>query len=649
MWHKAIIASTLRKESNLAGAPSGTVNKNDFGFETERIADGSFLKIFFRKENGGIADGWIASERVADAQEPPLPELDLPIFLKNCVSAEIWVNGLKATGPHTVLADYLIALASIESQTKNAGPLRKDSDGAGPFQIDSANWKRFTDGEPDKMFAASDRIDYLDQCYGAAFLTHLNVKELSDAIGNLGNDESGDVEKPGDVGPFVPSLSDVFLAHIIGAKAAAEMRKRIIGGRGANSVSDVLLPLQPGSPAEQAAALDALLRRRNDFLKVSADVPQTVEGMYDRVDSRLASELKEAFKLMKEHVPEDIPEPTGASTWMAAAGAERAVWSGPGVTEMTDAGKAKVREYFAATDSGITGMEPWCGAFVAFCLDKGGVKPVAGSARAANWKQWGSISLLGGNSDVPKGAVVVLSPTPGSQRSGHVGFFSEFLSDAGKPSVKLLGGNQSNTVKESVFPRARIADIRWHSDVNTQMMQAVTGATVTEFSPLIELIAEHESGGNYEAFIGNGGNTSNPKLTGMTIGEILRFQDKLVNSGHESGACGRYQIIKKTLKGLMAALKLAQADLFDAAMQDRLALQLLKQRGLGGFMEGKLTVEKFALEIAKEWASLPVLSPVIGHKGFKLKATQSFYAGVGSNEAGASIAEVKDALEAINS
>jgi hypothetical protein len=179
------------------------------------------------------------------------------------------------------------------------------------------------------------------------------------------------------------------------------------------------------------------------------------------------------------------------------------------------------------------------------------------------------------------------------------------------------------------------------------MMDAVSGATASEFSPLIELIAKHESGSNYQAFIGNSKNKSSPKLTGMTIGEIIGFQDKLVNSGHESSACGRYQIVKKTLRGLVTALKLSQSDLFDENMQDKFALHLLKQRGIGKFMQGALSVEKFALALAQEWASLPVLAPVVGHKKFKLKAGQSFYAGVGSNEAHASTDEVRKALKAI--
>ena len=647
MWFKVVKPAFVRQTENATSQKVGAAAIEDTGLLLEERDGLAFKKLLIRLAAGGFAEGWVAADRIKETNEPPRAELQLARFLKVCVSAETWLNSKPAAAPHFVLADYLIALASIESQTKNAGLLRKDSDGVGPFQIDSAEWRRFTDAEPDKIFDANDRDDYLDQCYGAAFLTHLDVKAISEAVGALGKDESGDAEKPGDVGPFVPSLSDVFLAHIVGSALAVEMRKRMIEGKGTDRVLDVLLLFQTGTDAEKAAAADALMRRRNDFLKVSADQSQSVAGMFERIDSRLASELKEAFKLMQENIPEDIPLPTGGAPWMALAEAEMAVWAGTGVSEGTAAGLAKVREYFAATDSGITRMEPWCGGFVAFCLQNAGVQPVAGGARAANWKKWGTVSLLGGNPDVPKGAVVVLTPTPGSQRSGHVGFFSRFLSVDEKPRVELLGGNQSDTVQLSVFPRARIADIRWHSDVTTQMMAAVSGATVADFGDLLDFIGKLESADNYEAYIGKSKNKDNPKLTVMSIGEIRTFQDKLILTHHESSAVGRYQIVGSTLTGLVNTLNIKLNEVFDQTMQDRLALQLLKERGIGSFRNGSKTAVQFGLSLAQEWASLPVLADTM-RDGIKIKRGQSYYDGVGSNSALTTPEKVEAILQTIS-
>src|SRR5207245_142941 len=101
----------------------------------------------------------------------------------------------------------------------------------------------------------------------------------------------------------------------------------------------------------------------------------------------------------------------------------------------------------------------WCGAFVANCIKKSGTgAPIPkGAAVAANWKQWGQ-SLPAASTDMPIGAVVVLTPSPGTNTSGHVAFF------AGAPPglVTLLGGNQHKSVNHTSYSLSRIAAVRWH-------------------------------------------------------------------------------------------------------------------------------------------------------------------------------------------
>jgi uncharacterized protein (TIGR02594 family) len=112
-------------------------------------------------------------------------------------------------------------------------------------------------------------------------------------------------------------------------------------------------------------------------------------------------------------------------------------------------------------------MEHWCGAFIAHCLASAANSTgdqeiknsiVKGSAAAANWVNWGNIELYTKQKPIPKGAIVVLSPTKNTGTSGHVGFFHSRDGDF----IYLLGGNQSNMVKVSRYRSSRIKSIRWH-------------------------------------------------------------------------------------------------------------------------------------------------------------------------------------------
>jgi len=138
---------------------------------------------------------------------------------------------------------------------------------------------------------------------------------------------------------------------------------------------------------------------------------------------------------------------------------------------------------------------------------------------------------------------------------------------------------------------------------------------------LLDYIGKKESNGNYNILVGG---KSNPDLTSMTIAEVLEFQKQMLAQGHESTAVGKYQIITGTLQGLVKQGFAGLEDKFDAATQDKLAIGLLKRRGLDDYMSGKLDANTFADKLSMEWASLPY------------NTGQSYYAGVGSNKAGAS-------------
>ena len=122
-------------------------------------------------------------------------------------------------------------------------------------------------------------------------------------------------------------------------------------------------------------------------------------------------------------------------------------------------------------------------------------------------------------------------------------------------------------------------------------------------------------------------------LESMTIDEVIRWQRWVTQEkGSRSSAAGRYQFLRKTLEGLKRQLGLAGSERLDANMQDRLAFELMVGRGWSRFVNGSLGVEDFALSLAKEWASLPVLDTAKGQQRVVHRG-ESYYASDGLNKA----------------
>ncbi len=157
---------------------------------------------------------------------------------------------------------------------------------------------------------------------------------------------------------------------------------------------------------------------------------------------------------------------------------------------------------------------------------------------------------------------------------------------------------------------------------------------VNRVKPLLDVIADAESNGNYNAHFGVV-NNSNPEFTSKSIDDVLEWQAKFVAGGSPSSAVGRYQIIKNTLIGLKSSLGLSGSEKYDPSTQDKMAVKLLQGRGLDGFLSGSKNEDDFLNDIAKEWAGLPTTSGL------------SHYAGDGLNGATVSVGAVRTALQAI--
>lgn len=159
------------------------------------------------------------------------------------------------------------------------------------------------------------------------------------------------------------------------------------------------------------------------------------------------------------------------------------------------------------------------------------------------------------------------------------------------------------------------------------------------YQPLLGLIGQAESRGNYNAYFGNAGNKK-VQFTTMTIQEVLAWQDSYVRQGSPSSAVGRYQFLNTTLAGLVKERAIDTTNRFDEAMQDSLAIALLERRGSEAYVNKELSKDEFAANLAKEWASLPRVTGEAPDK--------SYYDADGLNKALVQPKKVLDAVERIS-
>jgi hypothetical protein len=169
-----------------------------------------------------------------------------------------------------------------------------------------------------------------------------------------------------------------------------------------------------------------------------------------------------------------------------------------------------------------------------------------------------------------------------------------------------------------------------------------------QVKPLLDFIAEHESESaakrlNVSAYnvVWNGIQPRHrpPKpLCTMTVAEVLAWQDS-IDPLYPSEAAGRYQIMEDTLRVTALAAGVKLTDRFDERTQDNLAVHLMRGRGLNFYLNGEITAEQFANQLAREWASLPVVSG--------RKKGRSFYDGDGLNKSLVSVQPFLAAVRAI--
>jgi uncharacterized protein (TIGR02594 family) len=150
---------------------------------------------------------------------------------------------------------------------------------------------------------------------------------------------------------------------------------------------------------------------------------------------------------------------TPARPWMTIAEAE------VGVRENAAAGQhnQRILEFHTATSLRATEDEvPWCSSFVNWVMVQSG-RAGTKSAAARSWLNWGTELK-----DPRLGSITVIKKkTGGADKAtgSSSGFHVAFFVSATESHIRLLGGNQSDSVKYSNFPLSKydVKGYRWPS------------------------------------------------------------------------------------------------------------------------------------------------------------------------------------------
>lgn len=140
--------------------------------------------------------------------------------------------------------------------------------------------------------------------------------------------------------------------------------------------------------------------------------------------------------------------------------------------------------------------------------------------------------------------------------------------------------------------------------VNLKTKAATEGA----LGKILDIIAKHESPtGSYSITLGG---RDEPRLLNMTIGQVIDYQTNRLNTDPTwkrlgSTACGRYQFLRSTLRGLTSrGQPFKTTDRFDPKTQDRMAMHLANNMP-EKFLLGKVSTESLIKKLASQWESIP--------------------------------------------
>ncbi|RWF77021.1 MAG: hypothetical protein EOS26_10335 [Mesorhizobium sp.] len=121
-------------------------------------------------------------------------------------------------------------------------------------------------------------------------------------------------------------------------------------------------------------------------------------------------------------------------------------------------------------------------------------------------------------------------------------------------------------------------------DINPERF--APGIAASSSNPFLNLIGRAEGtdrGRGYNETLGYGAFTGgNRNLTSMSLDQIDALQSQMLQhpaNTFNSSALGRYQITRRTMRGLRGEMGLSGDQLYDPSMQDQMAMRLMERRG----------------------------------------------------------------------
>jgi uncharacterized protein (TIGR02594 family) len=213
----------------------------------------------------------------------------------------------------------------------------------------------------------------------------------------------------------------------------------------------------------------------------------------------------------------------GSPPWMGAA------WAEYGQREVAGpASNPRIRAlYRDAGHPEITGDDvAWCAAFVGAVLERSG-QTATRSLLARSYLRWGREIAR------PLSGAIAVFPRGNDPGAGHVGFVVGATTD----TLFVLGGNQSDAVNITAFPRSAVLSLRWPTDASPV---AEKPAPVDDpFETALSHVLEMEGGWSDDPF-DPGGPTNRgltlatyASFTGRTLGtttaEALTFELKTIS------------------------------------------------------------------------------------------------------------------------
>ena len=180
-----------------------------------------------------------------------------------------------------------------------------------------------------------------------------------------------------------------------------------------------------------------------------------------------------------------------------------------------------------------------------------------------------------------------------------------------------FGVNPEPTLEEELQDQERVSGSSFSPDEDAEILtelisfDAEDNVQLTgDASDIASALDIGETGGtgDYDTILSNAQDTYFPEgLTNTSVEDVLAVQSKrgkgsmLQELGLNSTAVGRFQIVGKTLKGLVNKLDIDKTEKFDKTLQDKLFKELLKQRGFEKFAKGDMSLNQFIKNMGQEW------------------------------------------------